>query len=299
MSDTRYSFICLGNTNYANYWDLRMEAVLVRKQLWSVVQVLVIKTKSDGTAKTEAEILAERNGLIAARDATKMAEAHAEPVLCVEPSQLSHMTSRDPMIIWQTLEHVYRSADYRPSPPVPHGEETQLRTGTLTLNRNTATYEAVIINFNATSPADLTIEHVISRLLNEETCQQSNGDTTTTSPADTNHDPNNVTFATCRLVQTCYFCDKPGHLKPDCPERLKWEQSKKMSTTTTAAAAAEYDSDSGYDGVWRMPCPVCGGAHLGAFTCGGVLEYQPKQHPAHCPPPPHCGIQCNSTAAAA
>ncbi|KAJ7748069.1 hypothetical protein B0H16DRAFT_1319926 [Mycena metata] len=115
-----------------------------------------------------------------------------------------------------------------------------------------SSYEAVIINFDATPPADLTVEHVISRLLNEETRQQSlDGDTTIPLPTDIDHDPNNVAFAAHRLggsLQSCYFCDKPGHLKSDCPERLKWEQSKKNSTTT--AAAAEYDSDSDYDGVW-------------------------------------------------
>jgi len=230
MSDTRYSFIRLRNTNYANDWDLRMEAVLVRKQLWGVVQVLVSKTNSDGTAKTEAEILAERNGLLAARDTTKMAEACAELVLCVEPSQLSHMTSRDPMIIWQTLERVHRAAGFATSLAlrpqfltakkldsetmevwIGRIQSMVLRmeyTGVVVTDQDRilaltmglpATYEAVIVNFDATSPADLTVEHVISRLLNEETRQQSNVDTTTTSPADIDHDPNNVAFAARRL----------------------------------------------------------------------------------------------------
>jgi len=282
MTDIRNSFVRLGNKNYANDWDLRMEAVLVRKQLWGVVQVVVSKTKSDGTAKTEAEIVAERNGLIATRDATKMAEARAELVLCVEPSQLSHMTSRDPMIIWQTLERVHRAAGFATSLALRRqfltakklDSETMeawigriqsmvLRmeyTGVVVTNQDKilaltmglpATYEAVIINFDATSPTDLTVEHVISRLLNEETRQQSNEDTTIPLPADIDHDPNNVAFAARRLAaasQTCYFCDKKGHFKSDCPERLHWEQSKKNSTTT--AAAAEYDSDDDYDGVW-------------------------------------------------
>jgi hypothetical protein len=282
MSDSRLHFIRLGNKNYANDWDLRMEAVLVRKQLWPVVQVVVSKTKSDGTAKTESEIVAERNGLIAARDATKMAEARAELVLCVEPSQLSHMTSRDPMIIWQTLERVHRAAGFATSLALRRqfltakklDSETmeawigriqsmvlqmeytgvvvtdQDRILALTMGLPT-TYEAVIVNFDATSPTDLTVEHVISRLLNEETRQQSNEDTAIIPAADTDHDPNNVAFAARRLgasSQTCYFCDKTGHFKSDCPERLRWEQSKKKNSTETAAAV-EYDSDD-YDGVW-------------------------------------------------
>ncbi|KAJ7241676.1 hypothetical protein B0H12DRAFT_1236922 [Mycena haematopus] len=111
-----------------------------------------------------------------------------------------------------------------------------------------ATYEAVIINFDATSPAYLTVEHVISRLLNEETRQQSSG---TTSPPDT--EPNNVAFAARRTIAdyTCYFCDKKGHLKADCPERLRWEECKKKSSSETAAGAVDYDSDD-YDGVCSL-----------------------------------------------
>lgn len=283
MSDSRLHFVRLGNKNYANDWDLRMEAVLVRKQLWGVVQIVVGRTKSDGTTKTDTEILAERNGLIAARDATKLAEARAELVLCVEPSQLSHMTSRDPMIIWQTLERVHRAAGFATSLALRRQFLTAKKldaetmeswigriqsmvlrmeyTGVVVTDQDRilaltmglpATYEAVIVNFDATPPADLTVEHVISRLLNEETRQESNADSTTIPPADVDHDPNNVAFTAQRRLagssQTCYFCDKPGHLKSDCRERLKWEQSKKNSTTT--AAAAEYDSDSSYDGVW-------------------------------------------------
>jgi hypothetical protein len=112
------------------------------------------------------------------------------------------------------------------------------------------TYKTVVINIDATSPNALTVEHVISRLLNEETRQQSNTDADIPSPANPDHDPNNVTFAARRFAassQSCYFCDKRGHFKSDCPERLCWEESKKKSTET--AAVAEYDSDE-YDGVW-------------------------------------------------
>jgi hypothetical protein len=57
MADSdRYSFAHLGNKNYANDWDLRMEALLVRKGLWGVVQIVVSDTNSDGTEKTVVEM---------------------------------------------------------------------------------------------------------------------------------------------------------------------------------------------------------------------------------------------------
>ncbi|KAJ7162648.1 hypothetical protein C8R43DRAFT_880125 [Mycena crocata] len=113
-----------------------------------------------------------------------------------------------------------------------------------------ATYDAVIINFDATHPDELTVQHVISRLLNEETRQQSNIPSDIPSTVNSDHDPNNVAFAARRLAassQTCYFCDKKGHFKSECPERLRWEQSRNKATET--AAAVDYDSDD-YDGVW-------------------------------------------------
>jgi hypothetical protein len=282
MGDSdRYSFARLGNKNYANDWDLRMEAILVRKGLWGVVQVVVSDTNSDGTEKTVEEMDMELRTLIATRDAAKMAEARAELVLRVEPGQLAHMTSRDPMIIWQDLQRVHRAAGFATSLALRRqfltakklDSETMedwigrvqsmvLRmeyTGIVVTDQDKilaftmglpATYEAVVINFDATSPNALTVEHVISRLLNEETRQQSNTAVDIPSPANPDHDPNNVAFAARRisaLSQTCYFCDKKGHFKSDCPERLRWEESKKKSTDT--AAIAECDSDE-YDGVW-------------------------------------------------
>jgi hypothetical protein len=279
MADSdRYSFARLGNRNYANDWDLRMEAILVRKGLWGVVQIVVSDTNSDGSEKTVVEMDMEPRTLIVTRDAMKMAEARTELVLRVEPSQLAHMTSRDPMIIWQDLQRVHRAAGFATSLALRRqfltakklDSETMedwigrvqsmvLRmeyTGIVVTEQDKilaftmglpATYEAVVINFDATPPNALTVEHVISRLLNEETRQQSNTTADIPFPSPVDNDPNNVAFAAHRAASThtCYFCDKKGHFKSDCPERARWEESKKKET----AAAVEYDSDD-YDGVW-------------------------------------------------
>ncbi|KAJ7125744.1 hypothetical protein C8R43DRAFT_830390, partial [Mycena crocata] len=46
------------------------------------------------------------------RDGTKMAEARAEMILRVEDGQLAHMTSRDPMVVWETLERTHRAPGF-------------------------------------------------------------------------------------------------------------------------------------------------------------------------------------------
>jgi hypothetical protein len=45
-----------------------------------------------------------------------------------------------------------------------------------------ATYVAVIINFDVTPTESLTLDHVITCLLNEETCQVSSNETIKTEP---------------------------------------------------------------------------------------------------------------------
>jgi hypothetical protein len=258
-----------------------MEAILVRKGLWGVVQVVVSDTNSDGSAKTLAEMDMERRMMIAVRDASKMAEVRAEMVLRVEPSQLAHMTLRDPMVIWQDLECMHRAAGFATSLALRRqfltakklNSETMedwigriqsmvLRmeyTGIAVTDQDKIlaftmglpqTFEAVIINFDATPPDDLTVQHVISRLLNEETRQVSNA-TVSDIPSPNDHDPNNVAFAARRVTassQSCYFCDKKGHFKSDCLEHLRWEELKRKNSTETAATV-EYDSDE-FDGVW-------------------------------------------------
>jgi len=48
---------------------------------------------------------------------------------------------------------------------------------------------------------------------------------------------------------TCFFCDKKGHFKSECPERRRWEATKKAMNDTTDAILA-VDSDDDYEGVW-------------------------------------------------
>lgn len=286
MSDAdRFAFARLNNKNYANDWDIRMEAILIRRGLWTdIIEVLVSKIKSDGSLKTDAEVDADLNAKLAARDVGKMAEARAEIVLRIEASQLSHMTSRNPMVIWQDLRNVHRATGFATSLARRREFLTAKKTDSETMEDwigrvqamvlrmeytgivvtpqdkilaftmgLPATYDAVVINFDATDPDDLTVEHVISRLLNEETRQHSSR--AITDSGTNGHDPSSVAFAAHRnggpagKDHTCYFCDKKGHFKAECPERLRWEASKARNSTETAAAIDDYEYED-YDGIW-------------------------------------------------
>jgi hypothetical protein len=115
-----------------------------------------------------------------------------------------------------------------------------------------SSYDAVIINFDSTPSDQLTLSHVISRLLNEEVRQISG--TQPSNPGDASEEVHDEAMAVRsggrragggnQSEVVCFFCDKKGHYKSDCPERLAWENSKvKKGTKGNIAAAFEEDED--------------------------------------------------------
>jgi len=275
MSDDNSTrFIRLGNANYPE-WAMRMEAVLVRRGLWDgIVEVLVSKKKADGEERTAVEMEREKNRLIAGRDAAKMAEARAELILRVEDGQLAHMTARDPMEVWQNLQRLHHAAGFATSLALRRRFLTAKklddepmeawigRIQTLVLRMEHAridvtaqdqilamtmglppSYAAVIINFDATPPEQLTVNHVITRLLNEETRQSS--DPTSHSSSDNTVDEAAAAVATRRdpTDMACFFCDKKGHFKSNCPEKIAWESTKRRKKSSETAAMVESDDE--------------------------------------------------------
>lgn len=279
MSDDNSTrFNRLGNANYPE-WAMRMEAVLTKKGLWSsVVEILVNRYKADGEEKSADDIKAERERLISRRDVNKMAEARAEMILRVEDGQLSHMTSRDPMVIWENLRMMHQAAGFATSLSLRRkfltakkdDDETMEawigRIQTMVLRMEHAAiavtdqdkilaftmglppaYSPVIINFDATSPDQLTVDHVITRLLNEEARQNASPSSGTPSTVTTAEFDEAMAVVAARRASadvSCFFCDKKGHFKSNCPEKSAWEAAKRKKNVGTAALAIGLDSDS-------------------------------------------------------
>jgi hypothetical protein len=276
------SFPRLNDSNYAE-WAVRMEAILIRKGLWSMIET-VVETEGKDAATIMAELDKKKKG----RLADKMAEARAEMVLRVEDGQLSHMRSRDPMEVWETLQRVHRAAGFATSLALRRKfltakkgeaqsmqawigviqslafrmEEAQIvvtdqdRILALTMGLPIS-YNAVIINFDSTPADQLTLDCVITRLLNEETRQAAN------SVEDESGDQamaimgskfagRRAARATNASDVTCYFCDKKGHYKSECPKKKEWERSEKQKNGSKsgeeAAGLVEEDSDDEYLG---------------------------------------------------
>ncbi|KAE9407200.1 hypothetical protein BT96DRAFT_809726 [Gymnopus androsaceus JB14] len=113
------------------------------------------------------------------------------------------------------------------------------------------TYNAIIIFFNAMDPEKLTINTVITRLLNEET-RQSGIRSHAPTPAHTNHTADDEALVVAHTSRrplsdiTCFFCTKKGHFRSNCPDRKAWEKSKASGDAHVAYA----ESDWAADGVW-------------------------------------------------
>jgi hypothetical protein len=250
----------LNDSNYAE-WAVRMEAILIKKGLWSVVKIPEI----DAAGETASTITAEKTKKIAERDSAKMQEARAELILRVDDGQLSHMRSEDPMEIWATLERVHRAAGFATSLALRRkfltakkgeGQSMQAWIGdiqalafrmsqanicvtdqdrilALTMGLPSS-YDAVIINFDSTPADQLTLNNVIVRLLNEESRQASQLEPNekrveNTALAVTSPKPKPAVKTSNSADITCFFCDGKGHYKLECPEKVQWEKSKKKN----------------------------------------------------------------------
>jgi len=282
------TFSHLNDSNYAE-WAIWMEVILVRKGLWSMIKIMVdVKGKDAEMAAAQLEKKKKE------QLADKMAEAQAEMVLWVEDGQLLHMRLHNPMEVWDMLQCICHAAGFATSLALQRkfltakkeeGQSMQAWIGViqslvfwmeeaqitvtdqdqilaLTMGLPTL-YDAIIINFDSTPADQLTLDHIITRLLNEETQQAAQ---TPSSSGDTESEPGDLAMAmtrskfaeqrTAHVISdiTCYFCDGKAHYKSECPEKREWERLRQRSGGSKSgkeiAGLVEEDSDDDYSGFF-------------------------------------------------
>ncbi|OJA10711.1 hypothetical protein AZE42_13161 [Rhizopogon vesiculosus] len=221
-----------------------MEAELIRKGLWDMIFVEV-----DLNEKTNDEVKAELKKLLGKRTAKKMAKARVEIILRVECNQLAHMHDRDPKVIWEMLAQLHRACGLGTRMAlrrklltaakgatesmsawisrvkgmaldledigVTVDDEDRILTLTTGLNKS---YDSFVISLDSTATADLTFNHVVNHLLNEDVQQGS-----------VVHEDSEVTGAALVSMtqghgqgqsQVCYRCGKEGHIQAFCMATL-------------------------------------------------------------------------------
>ena len=201
MSSAEEQSSCFLKLNDGNYieWSIQMEAELIKRGLWTMVEIIVdVDGKDADSVHTEWETKKSK------RNSQKMAETQSKLILCVEDNQLTHMCSKDPMVIWETLRGVHCARGFATSLALRRKFLTarkdinqsmqawigSIRTQAFIMEESGITvsehdmilaltmglpdsYNPVIINFDATPTDQLNFEHVVTRLLNEETQQNS------------------------------------------------------------------------------------------------------------------------------
>ncbi|KDQ56282.1 hypothetical protein JAAARDRAFT_48207 [Jaapia argillacea MUCL 33604] len=244
-------FAKLNDSNYFE-WAIMMEAELVQKKYWDLVLVEV-----DGMGKDLEDVKKKLLAKLVKRSTTKMAEACAEIILRVDGGQLAHMRAKDPRDVWENLKSVHWVRGFTTSLVLRRcfltgrkgtkqsmqGWIGQVHTQAFAMEESGVlvskqdmilaltmglplVYDSLIITFDSTPPKELTLNVVITHLINEETHQSSS--TATTSHYATRSDQDVAMAVNTRdcLDVTCFFCDGKGHYKSDCPEKRKWEASK-------------------------------------------------------------------------
>ncbi|KAJ8456016.1 hypothetical protein ONZ45_g18834 [Pleurotus djamor] len=263
MSDDTARIPRLNDSNYAE-WSIYMEAYLTKKGLFSLVHYEPEATKKEEIAAEMKKWRTERKA-----KSEKFPEARAEMILRAEGGQLVHMQSRDPAEIWSTLKRVHQAVGFatslalrrqfltakkRPEQPMQawisqiQGLALRMEAAGINVDEQDKilavtmglpeTYGPVIINFDATSPDLLTFNHVITRLLNEETRQAA---TEVIVKKEEDEENENVVMSVVAshgrtgrgqpnpAEVNCFFCQERGHYRSECPDRLAWERMKERS----------------------------------------------------------------------
>ena len=258
MPDSLLHFENLNESNYAE-WLLYMQSTLIKKGLWKVVE------------GSETHPLRSPNSKAVKAFERCQAEAHAEIILHLKPSQLPHAHSADPYVLWEELQHMHRAQGFATRMTLRQRFNTMTKDADQSMNSwiadvqqaafhlkevgYTATdedkilvltqglppsYDPFIISLDATIVANtssndldssIPIEVVKAHLINEESCQHAAQLVTTPDVALA------VTTATPKprrpLKQiTCFHCGEKGHYQINC-------QKRKASETKGSATAEE------------------------------------------------------------
>jgi len=259
MPDVAFEKLTEGN--YAD-WKMRMEALLVEKDLWGVVDRSI--TEPLGAEGSPAKKAFRK----------KQAHARAKIVLHVEKECFPYTRDQDPAIIWDGLARVFRAQGFGSLLTLRHSfwnlrkQDNQsmrswvaaVKSAAFLLEDSDAaiedldiiiclvqslpdTYSAVVTYLDSLPIISLTVDSVVAHLISEESRQNdspvhdSGGDAITMFAAATFR---NRKFKNRRV---CHRCGGMGHLQLECP-------SEEIGVKKERAAVAAGEGDFSDDASW-------------------------------------------------
>lgn len=250
----------LNGTNYPN-WKFKVRMLLTRDDLWEVVSGLEVV----GENATPAERLAWRK---------KDNRALSTICLLVDDSQLNHVKKAESSTkAWLALQQHFekpslsnklflrkrllglrleRSGDMQSHINQVVDTAEELRSAgenmsdadivtTLLCSLHDG-YESLITALESRKEEDLTLEFVKSRLLHESAKQdQSRGKEESALKA-SKFDKRQFNEKK-KFQRRCFICNKPDHMKKDCPHRVKEDKKTSNSqSSSTNSASAKFSS---------------------------------------------------------
>jgi len=273
QDSVKFSIPLLNGDNYVS-WKTKVKAILTRDDLWDVV-------REPKPAQVD-DVWVKRNN-----------KALACITLSVEDSQLTYFAHLDGAYeVWQVLSKKYERStfgsrlylrrklygiQYRGGSMSDHinaimevvsllrGSEKSLEEEEIVavlLVSLPESYSGLVTALEGRDEADLTIEYVTGKMLDEyqrrvESGESSNKNsevalqTATANPkssnrtiSDTSEKGKRIAKKVNKETRTCFFCSKQGHIKADCRSFRKTQQNKCSSSepekmTTTAKVGVQ------------------------------------------------------------
>lgn len=234
--DTKFPLLVEGKYRV---WAMKMEAELVRKGLWGVVEVEVEPKEGEDGAEALAKELKKRKK-------ADMAKARAEIVLRVGDDQLELLEDEtDPRKCWRVLQDAHRSRGFATElakwrqfyRAEMEGSETAqawisrvkgyaraLRDVDVEVSDQQKVlvlimglgedFERVVTVVDEMPTRERTFDNVCAKLLNEETRlgkRRDNGEATVANVA--------ASGGASGGKVTCFRCGKVGHIRRNCPDK--------------------------------------------------------------------------------